>query len=77
MHFVPYVANNTKEVLKVTFIAGFGSRSDQLELSRLHQKEMASAKVILCVSSRVARSRFIAAADAGWRYVDCSNRNAG
>jgi putative oxidoreductase len=38
VHFVPYVANNTKEVLKVTFIAGFGSRSDQLELSCLHQR---------------------------------------
>ena len=29
---------NTKEVLKVTFIAGFGSRSDQLELGLLHQR---------------------------------------
>ena len=35
---MPFVANNTKEVLKVTFIAGFGSRSDPLELARLHQR---------------------------------------
>ena len=77
MCFLCLLWRNTKEVRKVTFIAGFGSRSDPLELSLLHQKEMDSAKVILCVSSRVARSRFVAAADAGWRYVDCSDRNAG
>ena len=29
---------NTKELLKVTFIAGFGSRSDPLELRLLHQR---------------------------------------
>ena len=32
------MANNTKEVLKVTFIAGFDSRSDQVESGRLHQR---------------------------------------
>ena len=72
-----FVANNTKVVSKVTFIAGFDSRSDQVESGLLHQKEMSSAKVILCVSSRVARSRFVAAALVSWRDVDCSNRYAG
>ena len=39
--YVPYVAllwRNTKEVLKVTFIAGFDSCSDRLELGLLHQR---------------------------------------
>ena len=38
MLFVHFVANNTKEVSKVTFIAGFDSCSDQIELSLLHQR---------------------------------------
>jgi len=33
-----FVANNTKVVLKVTFIAGFDARSDGLELGLLHQR---------------------------------------
>ena len=33
-----FVANNTKVVSKVTFIAGFDSRSDQVESGRLHQR---------------------------------------
>ena len=35
---MPFVANNTKEVLKVTFIAGFDPCSDRLELGLLHQR---------------------------------------
>ena len=37
--------NNTKVVLKVTFIAGFGSRSDELELGLLHQRRLPLQKL--------------------------------
>ena len=33
-----FVANNSLEVSKVTFIAGFDSRSDEVELRLLHQR---------------------------------------